>query len=178
MIELIKKYWKYAKYVLYIAVGIALIYLVRTCGRKDGVTTKTVFKKGQDHHYYHTVTKDSLVIKKQYFETKSKPVIVYVDSSKMYEEDVPEMIVRKDLVKDKGITVSIIDTSFADGTIRRNTQVTDIDTTIYVLRTSIDSTSRADTLYVKEKGLGWKRFKQGFATGVIVGTVGTALILK
>lgn len=175
MIELIKKYWKY---VIYIAIGIALLYLVRTCGRKDGVVTKTVFKKGQDIHHRHTVVKDSLVFVPFDRWHKSQPRIVYVDSSKMYDEEVPEMIVRKDLVMDKGVSISITDTAYADGRILRNTEVVGMDTTIYVLRTSIDSTSRVDTLYVKEKGLGWKRFKQGFATGIIAGAIGTALLLK
>ena len=114
---------------------------------------------------------------------KYVPKIVVKRVVKIEHDTVHHYHVANDLVTYEGITFDISDTIKGDS-IDRKIKIAGVDSIYYRTRLDLKTDtlylSKTDTLRIteKQKGLGWKRFKQGFVVGGLLGLAGGVFIAK
>lgn len=170
-------------YLIGIAIGIIILVCFspfKSCNGKGVITTELIpgtYKevKKVEGEIVKGVTKDSVVV-------KYVPKIVIKRVVKIEHDTVHHYHVANDLVTYEGITFDISDTIKGDS-IDRKIRIAGVDSIYYRTRLDLKTDtlylSKTDTLRIteKQKGLGWKRFKQGFAVGVIAAVAIDVLII-
>ena len=171
-------------YLIGIAIGIIVLVCFspfKKCNGKGVITTELApgtYKevKKVEGEIVKGVAKDSVVI-------KYVPKIVVKRVVKIEHDTVHQYHVANDLVTYEGITFDISDTIKGDS-IDRKIKIAGVDSIYYRTRLDLKTDtlylSKTDTLRIteKQKGLGWKRFKQGVVVGGLLGLAGGVFIAK
>jgi hypothetical protein len=151
---------------------IAILYLARTTCSKSGVKEVSVTTKGKSWHpidMHRGIEKETVEVSKIVYQTK---VVV-----KLKTDTVHHWHTGTDLFEHGGLKLMVVDTLQGDS-IKRSYALVSLDTVKILSRVDTLRELRVDTIRITKKGLGTKRFVQGFAAGFVIGFSGGVAVTK